>query len=94
MLPRQSVLPLLCLPDATTRNPTAPVLQPIVVTSPVAGQTYHVGDTLHIRWEENDSSLTGIIIFLSVNANRAWVNNGNSLTGSQQMARASRSSTT
>lgn len=67
------------------KNPVTPALAPIVVTSPTGSHTYHIGDTLHIAWEENSKFLTAIVIFLSIDGGISELNDA-SLTGTHQLA--------
>jgi hypothetical protein len=38
------------IPDATLSRPFTGPLSKIIVTKPAGGETYHLGDTIHVRW--------------------------------------------
>jgi hypothetical protein len=47
----------------------------VLLTSPVSGESYHVGDTMHITWVEDPAKISGIMIKLSVDQGMNFVNN-------------------
>jgi hypothetical protein len=59
-----------CLITALTMTrcdrPTAAPPEPLVLDAPNGGNTYYVGDTLEIRWTQNDS-ISGLEIDLTAN---------------------------
>ena len=64
---------LLCLSAAAAFSQT------ITVVSPNGGETYHPGDTVDIRWNQNDETLTllGIRVEYSYNGGDIWYQIGN-----------------
>ena len=61
--------------NGITKSGTATVLvlRPVTITSPRQGATYHVGDTLTIRWiRQAGTNTAGIDIQFSSNAGRMW----------------------
>ncbi len=46
---------------------------PLNLLSPVAGEEYIVGDTMHIRWRANTETMSGVVIRFSNNAGEDWV---------------------
>jgi hypothetical protein len=59
---------------------------PVVVTSPVEGETYQVGDDLTVTWNADCDQVPGVTVELSMNGGQSWSfieNSGNLDCGEQ-----------
>jgi len=57
--------------DPASQPPTVGPGQ-ILVTAPHGGETFHIGDSLRIRWLADTNSISNIIIYITINKMRTW----------------------
>jgi hypothetical protein len=56
-----------------TVPPVKPDTDSISVSSPTAGTSYHIGDTMAIRWSDKGNLMIGAVITLSIDNGKSWV---------------------
>jgi hypothetical protein len=59
--------------DATSPRPITVGPNQIIVTAPAGGEVYHIGDSLRIRWLADTMIISNVVLSISLNKKRTWM---------------------